>query len=151
MSFNTFTRSLFEAVYVWLQEQPPGVYVGCLSPDAWFELFVAACLLGEMDTDLNAEYCTRVECYDASPGGHGRAWTQLNHATVVRVARLADTKFPYTNLSLRYGVELTSAGKCPRSLCYLNLATGLKLLAQVATRTSPSRRRKLSAGAWHRA
>eukprot|EP00974_Lingulodinium_polyedra_P066745 6460482-Lingulodinium_polyedra.AAC.1 len=66
-----------------------------------------------MQTDLGAPWNSRVESSDASPGGHGRAWTQLPLGIVARLGQLSATKGVYTTLEPEHGVELSAAAVCP--------------------------------------
>eukprot|EP00972_Heterocapsa_arctica_P048734 7181524-Heterocapsa_arctica.AAC.1 len=50
---------------------------------------------------------------DASPGGHGRAWACFPTDLSSHVARLADSKAPYSCLSMEHGIEVDQQNRCP--------------------------------------
>ena len=41
---------------------------------------------------LKAPWASRLECSDAAPGGHGRAWTWMPQMTIRKAAQAAETK-----------------------------------------------------------
>ena len=113
-SFNSCTRSTFQQVYRWIQDhRAQRRAFGALDAAAWSELLMSTILLVDMQTELDVPWCPRVECYDAAPGGHGRAWSCLSLDVVREMARLSDCKYPHTCLHKEHGVELDSEGKCP--------------------------------------
>eukprot|EP00974_Lingulodinium_polyedra_P094971 9204916-Lingulodinium_polyedra.AAC.1 len=54
---------------------------GQLSPVVRAELYAALVLLPFYQIDLRSAFHPRVECSDAAPGGHGRAWTTMDERT----------------------------------------------------------------------
>ena len=112
-SFQIAIRATFQEIHKWLSDRPAGQIFGTLPPQAWLELFTSTCLLGEMDVCLDSPISTRIECFDACPGGHGREWAEGNADLAHAMCRLCDSKFPYTNLSKTFGIELDNAGLCP--------------------------------------
>ena len=73
--------------------------------------------------DLVADYSTRLEMSDASPGGHGRAYTTVDESTMSELCRLSEGKGVYTSLSLEGSLVMDEKGKCP--LQQLDLDPGL--------------------------
>ena len=70
-------------------------------------------LIPFLEVDLRAAWSSRVEASDAAPGGHGRAWTNMESELVSEVARLSSHKGVYTNLRTEFGVSLDEQGQCP--------------------------------------
>eukprot|EP00972_Heterocapsa_arctica_P066166 9761384-Heterocapsa_arctica.AAC.1 len=72
-----------------------------------------------MQHNLDSPYCERLECYDAVPGGHGRAWARFPSETIQEIARWSDQRMYYTmhavggTPNLQYGVQLDKLGRCP--------------------------------------
>ena len=68
---------------------------------------------------LDDEFSRRVECYDAAPGGHGRAWQNFEKGLVQEMGRWADQRAPYTGMAdekmtgMVGGVRVDDEGKCP--------------------------------------
>ena len=64
-------------------------------------------------SDLDSDWCSSVECSDAAPGGHGRAWACFPESVVRDIARLSECKVPYTSLQTEFAIELDAHNKCP--------------------------------------
>ena len=108
------SRSVFEGVYEWLVHQRAvNAARSELWPRVWAELFMAAMLLPVTCSELDVEWCERLECTDAAPGGHGRAWASVPVSTVRSIAQLADCKAPHTSLHKEFGLDLDHEYKCP--------------------------------------
>lgn len=55
-----------------------------------------------------------MECFDAAPGGHGRAYCQFSEETIAELARWSMTKkCVYVWLSLKYGIAVDADERCP--------------------------------------
>ena len=74
---------------------------------------MAAFLLPLCVSDLDSDWRSRVECSDAAPGGHGRAWACFPESSVHDIARLSECKVPYTSLQKEFGIDLDAHYKCP--------------------------------------
>ena len=106
-------RSTCSHVYVWLESLPlKGRKPVAWCPLSWHELLLSAILLPFAEQDLDAEWCTRLECTDAAPGGHGRAWATLPEESVRHIARWADHRAPYTMLGDGFGIDVDLEGRC---------------------------------------
>ena len=62
---------------------------------------------------MSLPFCPRLEASDASPGGHGRAYTYVDRGLIGEMARLCAGKGVHTSLDLEFGLSLDEAGKCP--------------------------------------
>ena len=80
---------------------------------------MGAVLLPLAQRDLRAPFHPRMECYDAAPGGHGRAWASFSPDLIAEDARWSDQKTPYTGLAGKggsfgdFGPQLDEFGRCP--------------------------------------
>ena len=75
-SFHVCTRSSLESIYMWMdRHRRAGVRRARLWPAVINEMLLAMLEVMTMEIDMKAKWCPRVESSDASPGGHGRAWT----------------------------------------------------------------------------
>ena len=113
MSFNVATRSLLVDTFSWLCLYRGRSARAVLWPTVFDELLQCMFMLPFMDFSLSKPWCPRVEAADASPGGHGRAWTLFPESLVQDLARLSDHKGAYTNMSLPFGIETTGDEVCP--------------------------------------
>jgi len=113
LGFRSCARSILQDEYSWLDIHRKGSKRAWLWPAVRNEMIMACILLPFLQTNLRAQWCSRVECSDAAPGGHGRAWATLPVDLVAEAARLCTNKGVYTNISTEYGVELNSDGICP--------------------------------------
>ena len=113
LSFRSCARSILQDIYTWLDQHRNRCKRAYLWPSVRSEILMACILLPFMQIDLRAPWNTRVECSDAAPGGHGRAWTAYPEGLVSEAARLCTNKGIYTNIHIQHGVELTEEGVCP--------------------------------------
>ena len=110
--FRACCRSSFEWVYVWLEAyRASRKLAGRLWPAVRGELLASMVDLPCMYVDMALPWNERVESSDASPGGHGRAWTQFPKQMVAQVARMVEGKGCCTNLEMELGLE------CPQGVC----------------------------------
>ena len=84
-----------------------------MAASVWGELAVSALLAPLKQADLRAPYCQRLECVDAAPGGHGRAWARFDADLIHEVCRLSDGPGAPTSLYSEYGIDLDKQGRCP--------------------------------------
>ena len=113
LSFQPCLRCLLSSVYDWIALlRSSGRKAAVLPQRAREELFLAALVLPLACANLDAPWCRRVECYDACPGGHGRAYTDLDEDLVSKAARWSEAKVGITDLSSPYGLDLDDAGRC---------------------------------------
>ena len=113
MAFAPWTRAVLVQVFRWLAAHRKRSSHAELWPEVHLELLKAMFLIPQMQCCLSQEWSTRVEAADASPGGHGRAWTEMPLDLVKNLARLSDHKGAYTNLALPWGIETTGEEVCP--------------------------------------
>ena len=112
-SFRVCTRSGLESIYTWMDRyRRAGVRRARLWPAVVNEMLLAMLEEMTMEIDMKAQWCPRVESSDASPGGHGRAWTMVAIDTDSEISRIVAEKGCYINLNLEYGVALDEAGRC---------------------------------------
>ena len=115
-TFRTELRSVFGYVYYDDPNRtgtvPPRHRAEPWHPEAAFELLISSVLLPLATRDLDAEWCPRVALYDASPGGHGRAWGDFAESFVAGVARRCDQRAPETSLTLEYGIAVDQMSRC---------------------------------------
>eukprot|EP00971_Amphidinium_carterae_P241465 4794471-Amphidinium_carterae.1 len=93
------------------------------TPESWLEVLCSTCLLPFCQRFLDTPWCTRVECTDASLGGHGRAYTTISESTASEIARQSDCPGCYTSLSHPEGVAINAQNVCP--LARVELPKGL--------------------------
>ena len=111
--FRPATRANLESTYYWLDRfRRAGRKRATLWKSVASEMLVACLEIATMRSNLRSEWCSRVEASDASPGGHGRAYTHMDIEKVSLIGRMAEGKGCYTNLSLAHGLEC-SEGVCP--------------------------------------
>ncbi|CAE8581762.1 unnamed protein product, partial [Polarella glacialis] len=112
-SFKTCCRSTYADIYTWLNTYRGKRRRARLWPSVQAEMIASMLEIPFMQTNLSAQWCTRVEASDASPGGHGRAWTQMRAPMVAEACRLCEGKGVYTSLNSEFGLALDEAGRCP--------------------------------------
>ena len=112
-SFRVCARSVLQDIYSWLSKHRNVSRRAWLWPSVKSEILMSIVLLPFLQADLRGPWCSRVEASDAAPGGHGRAWTQMDGDRVAEAARLCSHKGVYTTLTSPSGVTLDSAGRCP--------------------------------------
>ena len=113
-SCRSIMRSVFEEVYLWLDQlRSQRVKRARLPDNIWRELFPAAILLPYCQFDLSANFSQRVECSDSSMTGTGRAWASMPADLVQLMAQLSDHPGVYTNLSFPHGISLDKQDMCP--------------------------------------
>lgn len=113
LSFRACARSILQDIYTWLDVHRNRSKRAYLWPSVRSEMMMACILLPFMQIDLRAQWSARVECSDAAPGGHGRAWTSYPSGLVSEISRLCTNKGIYTNIRTEHGVELNEEGVCP--------------------------------------
>ena len=113
LGFRACARSILQDVYAWLDQHRNRSKRAQLWPSVVSEIIIACILLPFLQTDLRAPWCTRVECSDAAPGGHGRAWAYFPTSLVAEASRLCTNKGAYTNISTEFGIEMNADGVCP--------------------------------------
>jgi hypothetical protein len=115
--FRTCCRSVFQQVFVDMHAAGTSRKAAFVSrswvAESWLELVLSAVLLPLGRHNLDAHWACRVEAYDASPGGHGRAWTTYPTDTVAQMARWCDQHSPATHLQGAFGIDVDSSGACP--------------------------------------
>ena len=112
--FRPCIRSVKQTIYGWMEaHRDARRSLRSLPSAVWGELAVSAVLAPLKQANLQAAYCRRVECYDAAPGGHGRAWVLFPEDTVHTICRLADGPGVRTSLREPSGMVLTQEGRCP--------------------------------------
>ena len=112
--FKNITRSIFQSIYQWIARMKQlGRTRGSLWPTVRTEVFVCVLLLPFMQFRLDKPWSDRLECTDASPGGHGRSWTHYPLEAVISIAALSEGKGLYTNLSLPGGITTDDMSDCP--------------------------------------
>ena len=100
LSFQPCIRSLLCQTYRWITRvRGSGAAGARVSKELREELFMAAILLPHASTNLDSPWCSRVERFDACPGGHGRAYGRLTGSEVASIARWPDAKVGVTSLS----------------------------------------------------
>ena len=99
LGFRTCARSVLQDVYAWLDQHRNKSKRALLWPSVVSEIIIAYILLPFLQTNLRAPWCTRVECSDAAPGGHGRAWAYFPTSLVAEASRLCANKGAYINIS----------------------------------------------------
>ena len=129
-SFRPPLRSIFQDVYVWMEElrsRPRGQgRRSMLSCGAWSELLFSAILAPVAQVSLDSPFCSRLELSDASPGGHGRAWSVFSEGLIEELCRFADARRVYTSLQEGAGehnIRLDADGKCPLHRVHLPRAS----------------------------
>ena len=96
-----------EIIYTWMDRyRRAGVRRARLWPAVTNEMFLAMLEVMTMEIDMKAQWSPRVESSDASPGGHGRAWTMMAVDKVSEIGRIVAEKGCDTNFNLEYGVAL---------------------------------------------
>ena len=111
-SFQPCLRSYLQECYTWLEDRRRrGARWGRVPRVAREELLACAIMMPQAQSFLDAEWCCRLECYDAAPGGHGRAWAVLPSDIIAEAARWSDAKIGVTDLRSPYGISLDEAGK----------------------------------------
>ena len=113
LSFKACARAVLQDIYTWLAEHRGKSIRARLWPSVRAEIVVSMVLIPFLEVDLRAAWSSRVEASDAAPGGHGRAWTNMESELVSEVARLSSHKGVYTNLRTEFGVSLDEQGQCP--------------------------------------
>lgn len=113
LGFRACARSILQDVYAWLDQHRNRSKRAQLWPSVVSEIIIACIMLPFLQTDLRAPWCTRVECSDAAPGGHGRAWAYFPTSLVAEASRLCTNKGAYTNISTEFGIEMNADGVCP--------------------------------------
>ena len=107
-------RSIFSAVYPWLQQaRTQKLRTVEWDDNVWIEILMATLLLPYCQFNLSSPFSNRVECSDSSMTGIGRAWTTMPTDLVQLMAQLCDNNGTYTNLSLPFGIGLTEEQTCP--------------------------------------
>jgi len=113
-SYRPGGRAFLDRTHSFLADTSASRYcVGEFDPFVWLELLTVTLFLPFQQTALDAPFCSRLECYDASPGGHGRAWCYYRENLVQDVCRYADQKAAYVSLALPFGIEVDDEEKCP--------------------------------------
>ena len=113
LSFKACARAVLQDIYTWLAEHRGKSIRARLWPSVRAEIVVSMALIPFLEVDLRAAWSSRVEASDAAPGGHGRAWANMESGLVSEVARLSSHKGVYTNLRTEFGVSLDEQGQCP--------------------------------------
>ena len=113
LGFRACARSVLQDVYAWLDQHRNRTKRAQLWPSVASEIVIACILLPFLQSNLRAPWCTRVECSDAAPGGHGRAWAYFPTPLVAEASRLCTNKGAYTNISTEFGIEMNAEGVCP--------------------------------------
>ena len=113
MSFNMLTRSVLTQTFKWLSTFRGKSKRAFWWPAVHQELVQGMLMIPFMQFNLSQTWTCRVEAADASPGGHGRAWTHFPEQLVRDLCRLSDHKGAYTNLGLDFGIETTGDEVCP--------------------------------------
>jgi len=112
--FQPCLRSIFMVSYQWIAtRKSEGRRGGLLPQSVRDEVLLAGLMLPHACCSLDAPWCPRLECFDAAPGGHGRAWSTFNAEVVAEVARWADAKVARTYLLPGSGIEEDVNGRCP--------------------------------------
>ena len=112
--FQPCLRSIFMDCYSWIAtRKSEGRRGGLLPQSVRDEVLLAGLLLPHASCSLDAPWCPRLECFDAAPGGHGRAWSTFDTEVVAEVARWADSKSARTYLFPGPGIEENAHGRCP--------------------------------------
>ena len=75
MSFNVCCRSVLTETFAWLALHRKKYVRAVLWPAVFDELIQALLLIPFLQFSISKPWCPRVEAADASPGGHGRAWS----------------------------------------------------------------------------
>ena len=76
--FRPALRCLFSDIYTWVDlHRRADKHRAVLWPSVRREIGQACMLLAFAQTDLSLPFCPRLEASDASPGGHGRAYTYV--------------------------------------------------------------------------
>lgn len=112
-SFRVPTRCVLQATYRWLTQHRGRCRRAPLWPLVAHELLCSLLLVPLQQFSLSQPWSQRVEASDASPGGHGRAWTQMPADLVQDLSRLSDHKGAYTHMGLAYGIEVDGSEVCP--------------------------------------
>ena len=113
--FRTCVRSVFQQVFVDSHTTTAKAsHALCdWTPESWLEIVLVTVLTPLAQHSLDSAWTTRLEAYDASPGGHGRAWARLPLETISDMARWIDQASPATNLQGDFGIDVNDAGMCP--------------------------------------
>ena len=111
--FKPALRCLINDTFTWIdQHRRQDRHRGRLWASVRREIGHASMLLPFAEINLSAPFCPRLEASDASPGGHGRAYTFVDRGLIGEMARLCAGKGVYTSLDLEYGLSLDEAGCC---------------------------------------
>lgn len=104
-SFRACTRAVMQDVHPWTHAHRSTRRVRQPIPaSVWGELAMTAILAPLKQVDLRAPYCNRLECVDAAPGGHGRAWAAFDSKVVHELCRVSDGPGAPTSLYTDYGI-----------------------------------------------
>ena len=99
--FKSGVRSIFFHIYQWMEELRKNfLKSGVLSPGVRDELMSFLACIPFLEFSMKAPWATRLECSDAAPGGHGRAWTAMPESTVRAAAGAAETKGFHTYVQM---------------------------------------------------
>ena len=100
--FRSCCRPVYDRIYSWVQHHERQRRTGgVLWESVRSEILATLSLLPTMQFSFITPFCERVESSDASPGGHGRAWTRMDQGRVQTICRLAEGRGVYTNVDLR--------------------------------------------------
>ena len=112
--FRTCTRCTITELFSWVDSHRRGSRGrGRWTRGCRREMLESCLLLPYTQLDLAAPYCPRLEASDASPGGHGRAYTFVEPSVIGEICQLSAGKGVYTSLSLEHGLCLSEDGTCP--------------------------------------
>ena len=112
--FRSCTRCTVSELFGWVDAHRRGQRGrGRWTRGSRREVLESCLLLPFTQLDLASPYCTRLESSDASPGGHGRAYTYVEPSVVAEICQLTAGKGVYTSLSLEHGLALEEDGRCP--------------------------------------
>ena len=107
-------RSVYDRTYSWVQHHERQHHTGgVLWESIRSEVLATLLLLPTMQLSFTTSFCERVESNDASPGGHGRAWTRMGPGRVQTICRLAEGRGVYTNVDLEFGLDPEDVQHCP--------------------------------------
>ena len=99
-------RCLLSDVYTWIDtHRHANKFRANLWPSVRREMGHVCLLLAFAQTDLSLPFCPRLEASDASPGGHGRAYTFVDRKLIGEMARLCAGKGVHTSLNLEFWPE----------------------------------------------